>query len=293
METGRPIIGLVESRQLGDGQTNWTLATKLPLRDESGNVIGLVGITRDINEIRQTEVALQHLATHDPLTDLPNRFLMDDRLSQVLARAKRSGTSFAVLYMDIDRFKDVNDTRGHEFGRSPAPGHCAEAQEERPPERHRRRIGGDEFVIIVEAIQGARHADAVALAVRRALARSLTLARHKVNVTVSIGISFYPESGGDPDALLRAADHAMYLAKRAGGNRHLACLPGMLPPGGGPLDGPPPVNGRNPLRDEEPSLVARKPRRRSHGRRRAGSTRTDPRSPAAAHGRSPRDWRTR
>ena len=97
METGRPIIGLIESRQLDDGQTNWTLSTKLPLRDESGNVIGLVGITRDINEIRQTEVALQHLATHDTLTDLPNRFLMIDRLNQLLARARRSGTAFAVL----------------------------------------------------------------------------------------------------------------------------------------------------------------------------------------------------
>ena len=89
METNRPIIGMIESRQLENGQTNWTLTSKLPLHDESGAVIGLVGITREINEIRQTEVALQHLATHDTLTDLPNRFLMVDRLEQLLARAKR------------------------------------------------------------------------------------------------------------------------------------------------------------------------------------------------------------
>ncbi len=72
METGRPIVGLIESRPLGNGQTNWTLSTKVPMRDASGTVIGLAGITRDINEIRQTEVALQHLATHDALTGLPN-----------------------------------------------------------------------------------------------------------------------------------------------------------------------------------------------------------------------------
>src|ERR1035437_2606164 len=98
MESGRPIIGVIESRRLESGRTNWTLTTKLPLLDESGAVIGLVGIPREINEMRETEVALQHLATHDTLTDLPNRFLMVDRMSQLLARATRSGTPFAVLY---------------------------------------------------------------------------------------------------------------------------------------------------------------------------------------------------
>ena len=237
METGRPIIGLIESRQLDDGQTNWTLSTKLPLRDESGYVIGLVGITRDINEIRETEVALQHLATHDALTDLPNRFLMVDRLSQVLARAKRSGTAFAVLYMDIDRFKDVNDSRGHEFGDLLLH---AVAQRLRKSVRQSdtvARVGGDEFVIILEMAHQVREADAVALNVKRALARCFTLARHRVSVTVSIGISFYPESGGDTDSLLRAADYAMYLAKREGGNRHLTCLPGMPHSGRGSREG--------------------------------------------------------
>lgn len=223
METGRPIIGLIESRQLDDGHWNWTLATKLPLRDDSGDIVGLVGITRDINEIRQTEVALQHLATHDSLTDLPNRFLLVDRLNQLLARASRSSTAFAVLFMDIDRFKDINDSRGHEFG-----DHLLRVVAKRLTKSVRQsdtvaRIGGDEFVILLEAVHEVREADATALRVKRILARSLTLARHKVNVTVSIGISFYPQNGGDSDALLRAADDAMYLAKKEGGNRHLIC----------------------------------------------------------------------
>ena len=231
METNRPIIGLIESRKLDNGQTNWTLASKLPLRDESGAVIGLVGITREINEMRETEVALQHLATHDTLTDLPNRFLMIDRLGQLLARAERSGTAFAVLYLDIDHFKDVNDSHGHELGDL-----LLQAVAKRLTKSLRQsdtvaRIGGDEFVIILETVREIRAADAVGLKVQRALAKSFTLQRHRVKATVSIGISFYPENGGDVDTLLRAADYAMYLAKREGGNRHVTCLPRGPHPG--------------------------------------------------------------
>jgi len=231
MDMDRPIIGLVESRQMEDGQTNWTLTTKLPLHDESGAVIGLVGITREINEIRQTEVALQHLATHDTLTDLPNRFLMVDRLHQLLARAKRSSTAFAVLFMDIDRFKEVNDTYGHEFGDL-----LLRVVAQRLTKNVRQsdtvaRIGGDEFVIILETVHQIRETEAVAKNVRRALARPINVQEHAMNVTVSIGISFYPENGEDADTLLRTADYAMYLAKKEGGNRHLTCLPGLFRPG--------------------------------------------------------------
>jgi PAS domain S-box-containing protein len=87
METDEPIAGLIESRLLEDSGQNWTLTTKLPVHDEAGNVIGLFGITREINELKQAEMSLQYLATHDTLTALPNRFLMMDRLNQVLARA--------------------------------------------------------------------------------------------------------------------------------------------------------------------------------------------------------------
>jgi diguanylate cyclase (GGDEF)-like protein len=226
MDSGRPIVGLIESRQLETGQTNWTLSSKLPLRDESGTVIGLVGITREINEMRQAEVALQHLATHDPLTDLPNRFLMVDRLTQLLSRARRYGSAFAVLFMDIDRFKDINDSYGHEFG-----DRVLRAVAQRLTTAVRQndtvaRIGGDEFVIILETAQGARAADTVAQHVHRALGRPLTLEHRRVRVTVSIGISMYPQHGEDVDTLLRAADSAMYRAKKEGGDRHLSDLPG-------------------------------------------------------------------
>jgi len=231
METGLPMIGAIESRQLEKGRANWTLTTKLPLHDGSGNVVGLVGITREINELQQVGMALEHLATHDTLTDLPNRFLMADRLNQMLARARRFGTPFAVLFMDLDRFKDVNDAHGHEFGDL-----LLKAVADRLTSSVRQsdtvaRLGGDEFVIILETVRRFQDAEAVALNVQRALARSFTLRRHRVKAPVSIGISFYPENGEDADALLRAADYAMYLAKREGGNRHLICPPGLPHPG--------------------------------------------------------------
>jgi diguanylate cyclase (GGDEF)-like protein len=112
-------------------------------------------------EMRETEVALQHLATHDTLTDLPNRFLMVDRLGQLLGRAKRSGMAFAVLYLDIDRFKDVNDSHGHEFGDL-----LLRAVAQRLTKSVRQsdtvaRIGGDEFVIVLETVHEISEADAV------------------------------------------------------------------------------------------------------------------------------------
>src|SRR5664280_1125209 len=228
MDTGRPIIGLIEGRLLDNGTTNWTLASKLPLRDESGIVVGLMGITREINEMRQTEVALQHLATHDSLTDLPNRFLMIDRMNQVIARSQRLGTTFAVLFMDIDRFKEVNDTHGHEFGDLLLR---AVGQRLRKSVRQSdtvARIGGDEFVIILDTVRKSGEGETVANHVRRSLAKPITVLQHAMTVTASIGISFYPENGESADMLMRAADSAMYLAKKGGGNRPLF-WPGTWP----------------------------------------------------------------
>jgi diguanylate cyclase (GGDEF)-like protein/PAS domain S-box-containing protein len=233
METGRPIIGEIEGRSLDNGRTNWTLTTKVPLRDESGDVIGLEGITHEISGIRETELTLQHLATHDTLTDLPNRFLMLDRLSQILIGAKRSDTSFAVLYMDIDRFKEINDSRGHEFGDLVLRAVAQKLTKSVRQNDTVARIGGDEFVIIVETVHQIQDAETVALKIERALASPFILERHRVKVSLSIGISFYPENGGDTDTLLRAADYAMYLAKREGGNRHVTCPPGAPNPVGG------------------------------------------------------------
>ena len=226
METDRALIGTIESVQLPNGRHTWALTTKLPMHDKDGVVVGLMGITREINEIRQVEMALQHLATHDALTDLPNRYLMLDRLNQILARARGSNASFAVLFMDIDGFKAINDAHGHEFGDVLLK---TVAQRLVKNVRHGdtvARMGGDEFIVVLDMVAQMREADAVARHIGAALAKAITVQRHRVSVTVSIGIAAFPDNAGDVDALIKAADYAMYLAKRDGGNRHVFCPAG-------------------------------------------------------------------
>jgi diguanylate cyclase (GGDEF)-like protein/PAS domain S-box-containing protein len=231
METDRPLVGTIESVLLPNGRHAWALTTKMPMHDKDGNVVGVTGITREINEIRQVEMALQHLATHDSLTDLPNRYLMLDRLNQLLARARGSGVPFAILYMDIDGFKAINDEHGHEFGDVLLK---TVAQRLAKNVRHGdtvARMGGDEFVVVLDMVAQAREADVVAQHVRAALAKAITVQRRRVHVTVSIGVAFFPDNGGDVDTLLKSADYAMYLAKRDGGNRYVVCQMGQLLPG--------------------------------------------------------------
>ena len=213
METDQPLIGLTESRELESGQFNWTLTSKTPLHDAAGTVVGLLGITREINELKQAEITLEHLATHDSLTGLPNRYLMFDRLNQLLIRAERYATRFAVLFIDLDGFKRINDSRGHDIGDL-----LLRAVGERLSRSVRAadtvaRIGGDEFVVLLDALRGGRDATAVAQKIRDALGRPHSLPGGPATVTVSVGISLYPEDGHDAEMLLKAADVAMYRTK--------------------------------------------------------------------------------
>ena len=227
MESNEPIIGLVESRAVGPSETNWTLTTKVPLHDASGAVVGLLGITREINELKRTELNLQHMATHDPLTGLPNRYLMTDRLSHTLAQSERTGSLFAVLFLDIDDFKAINDARGHEFGDLVLRALGATLVSTIRASDTVARIGGDEFVIILETLGRREDVSLVADKILRAVAKPFTLQRHKVKLTVSIGIGLYPDNGSDPEVLLGASDYAMYLAKGQGKNRWLVCPQGL------------------------------------------------------------------
>ena len=231
METDRPLIGTIESRLLPNGRTNWTLTTKLPMHDPAGNVVGLVGITREINEIRQVEMALQHLATHDTLTDLPNRFLMIDRMNQLIVRARGSGAGFAVLFMDIDSFKAINDEHGHEFGDMLLRAVAQRLVKVAHQGDTVARMGGDEFVVVLDTVAHMRETDAVAQHVAAALAKTFTIQGHRVKLTASIGVAVYPDNADDPESLMKAADHAMYVAKRDGGDRYVVCPVGEPHPG--------------------------------------------------------------
>jgi len=223
MDSDEGIVGLVESRALEDGRVNWTLTSKLPLHDEAGLVVGLMGITREINELKQTEIDLQDLATHDTLTGLPNRYLMMDRLQRILLQAKRSDTIVGVLFIDLDGFKAVNDAHGHEFGDLVLRAVAQRLVSSVRSSDTVARIGGDEFVVILDTLDKAEHAAVVAANVRRNLARAMTLERRRVKVTVSIGISLRPQNGAEAEVLLRAADYAMYLAKKGGKDAWAMC----------------------------------------------------------------------
>lgn len=113
MESGIPKTGVIDKYIKPNGEYNWTSSTKLPLRNDLGEIIGLLGISREINEIKNAEQEYQWLATHDPLTSLPNRYLLMDRIEQATSLANRNGDSFALLFIDINEFKKINDLQGH------------------------------------------------------------------------------------------------------------------------------------------------------------------------------------
>jgi diguanylate cyclase (GGDEF)-like protein/PAS domain S-box-containing protein len=214
METGEPLIGLVESRTLPDGRINWTSTTKLPLRDRTGAVVGLLGITREINELKRVEQDLQYLATHDVLTALPNRFLLYDRLEQTILRSRRNKNQFAVLYIDLDKFKAINDRYGHDVGDQVLKQIANRISTNLRDCDTVARMGGDEFAIVLDAISKPEDSMTVGQKIREKLEEEFAVFTSRARVTASIGISIYPIHGINAATLLKAADHAMYKAKK-------------------------------------------------------------------------------
>jgi diguanylate cyclase (GGDEF)-like protein len=234
MESDELIVGLVETRRMGPSEMNWTVTTKVPLHDASANVVGLMRITREIKELKSGEVDLRHLVTHDPLTGLPNRYLLVDRLNKTLAHAKRSRSVFAVLFLDVDDFKAINEARGHEFGDLVLQSLGETLVGAVRSSDTVARIDADRFVIILETLGGRQDAKLVADKLLRRVSEPFTLERHEVKLTASIGISFHPDNSGDAEVLLRAADYAMDLAKGEGKNGWQIC-PKKLPASGKPF----------------------------------------------------------
>ncbi len=191
-----------------------------PMYDEGGAFSGYRGVGRDITSRKQAEDRILHLATRDALTGLPNRMLLRDRLSLMIAHAGRQGASLAVLFVDLDGLKQVNDSFGHAAG------------DELLKEAARRleaamrecdtvgRVSGDEFVIVLGGLERLDFAEQVAQKVLEALAKPVVLAGKQACVTASVGISRYPADGHDAESLLGAADTAMYRAKQAGRNAY-------------------------------------------------------------------------
>ncbi len=202
-----------------DGSWRHVEVTATNLLDEP-SVGGIVLNYRDISERKAFEEQLRHRAFHDPLTGLPNRALLLDRLGHALARAARDGSGVAVLFLDLDRFKVVNDSLGHQTGDRLLVAVAEGIVECLRPEDTAARLGGDEFIVLLEDVRDARDATRVAERIAACLRAPLTLAGHEIAVTASIGIALAAAGRGRPDELLRDADLAMYRAKARGKARY-------------------------------------------------------------------------
>jgi len=175
-------------------------------------------VARDISPRRLAERQLIHTATHDPLTNLVNRLLLYDRLAQELARARRHNKKIAVINIDLDRFKRVNDTLGHSVGDQLLKAVSARLKSLLRESDTLARMGGDEFMLVLPDIKREEDVIRVAESILLAVRRPFDLESFKIPITASVGIAFYPAEGKNSEALMKAADLAMYEAKSQGGN---------------------------------------------------------------------------
>ena len=188
------------------------------IRDASGNVTHHLAGYTDISERKAAEQRIEHLAHHDSLTGLYNRFNLETRLSQTIALCARQGGHLAVMFIDLDRFKVINDTLGHHVGDLLLIEVAARLRTCVRASDIVARQGGDEFVVVMTGLSGPTDATSMATKLLETLGRPYQIDRHCLHTTPSIGISIYPQDGTDPDTLMRNADTAMYHAKEQGRN---------------------------------------------------------------------------
>jgi diguanylate cyclase (GGDEF)-like protein/PAS domain S-box-containing protein len=204
-----------------NGEAYAELMTISAVKDGAGRATHYVAVFNDISPLKQYEARLEYLAHHDALTGMPTRALLRDRVEVAIGHAARDGVHLALLFVDLDRFKLINDSMGHEVG-----DHLLQAVSLRLKETLREsdtvsRHGGDEFLVLLPSLPSVQDAGRVAEKVIEQIAVPFELDDREVIITSSIGIAVYPENGRDLDMLLRNADAAMYAAKQAGRNRYL------------------------------------------------------------------------
>ena len=184
----------------------------------AGQTEAVVGMGRDITDRKEAEQTITKLAYHDPITGLPNRSLLYDRLKLALNRAERDGQGVAVLFLDLDRFKSINDTLGHAAGDQLLQQVAGRLENCVRSSDTVARLGGDEFVVLISAVESDHAVGTVVMKILEQLGEPYRISEHEVYTTASIGIALYPRDGRDADDLLKNADMAMYQAKEGGRN---------------------------------------------------------------------------
>ncbi|WP_255435343.1 bifunctional diguanylate cyclase/phosphodiesterase [Rhodoferax sp. BLA1] len=218
MRTGAPVFNQLHHEVWHDGREAWNVSMKMPLRDANGDIIGTYGIAHDITEHKKAEALIWRQANFDALTGLPNRRMLRDRWEQVLNTHKRHGHGLGLLIIDLDQFKEVNDSLGHAFGDQLL------VQVSRRVEACLRntdtlaRMGGDEFAVILTDLLPSADVGDIAQKIVTSFDDAFDLDGHRVFVSASIGVALYPQNGESFDELLKLADQAMYEAKAHGRN---------------------------------------------------------------------------
>jgi diguanylate cyclase (GGDEF)-like protein/PAS domain S-box-containing protein len=203
-----------------DGETIWCEWYHSCLLDEQGGIVSILSFVQDVSSRIQAEERLQYLATRDALTGLPNRVLLQERLTQAIAQARRSGRRVGVVFIDLDRFKNVNDTLGHRIGDELLKRVTAALSNALREADLLARLGGDEFMVIVEDFDDPDVLNRIAQKLQDAVSQPFEIEEHDIYITSSIGISLYPADGDAPEELLKHADVAMYRSKELGRNTY-------------------------------------------------------------------------
>lgn len=194
------------------GRTLWAETSGVPIM--WNNAPATLNVVNDITARKLAEARIQHLAEHDPLTGLPNRAALDHRLEHAVAAAAGTGQALALLFIDLDGFKPVNDTYGHAVGDLLLQEVASRLRDTLRQADTAARIGGDEFVVLLPAVTSAEDAARIAEKLRAALARVFTLGSRQVTISASVGVAIYPEDGATPDELMQHADASMYGEKQ-------------------------------------------------------------------------------
>ena len=212
-------------RKNGEQFLEWLTLTAV--RDTRGSTTHYVGVFSDITLVKESQEKLDHLAHHDPLTQLPNRLLFNDRLQHAIQRTSRDNEQLALLFIDLDRFKNVNDTLGHHIGDELLKQVAFALSDKLREGDTLARLGGDEFIVLLENVDGQYGASLVAEKLVGMFEQPFMVAGHELFVTCSAGISLFPADASDLNMLIRNADVAMYQAKARGRNGYRFYAPSM------------------------------------------------------------------